>query len=326
VGTLAVIDIQERDGHYRQRHEVQRWPVSIGRGLDNDIVLDDPHVAARHLELSEAGAEVRFRVGETRNGVRIGAQVHAAGGSGVWPGHAELHLGHTILKLRSAQDALPDEIPLFISGFGLDMAASILLGLLAYVLLGWDSWLRLSGDVTLWRVLVPLYIGFTFVLAFWVAGWSLLSKLFTKQLQFARHLRLVLLWLVLIMVADESAKLAAFAFNWPALERHATLIQLGAIGAWVFAHLRVVAVRRVPQMAVTVTLLTLAGMSAYLLALYGKSRQLSDEHYMSALYPPGLRWSAGVRPDTFVTQAGALQEALDNQAKDPAEEDREYSE
>ena len=79
MGALAVIDIQERDGHYRQRHEVQRWPVSIGRGLDNDIVLDDPHVAARHLDLREEDGQVRFTVGETRNGVRIDGEAHAAG-------------------------------------------------------------------------------------------------------------------------------------------------------------------------------------------------------------------------------------------------------
>jgi hypothetical protein len=326
VGALAVIDIQERDGHYRQRHEVQRWPVSIGRGLDNDIVLDDPHVAARHLDLSEENGQVRFRVGETRNGVRIDGQAHAAGGSGVWPGHAELHLGHTILKLRTVQDPLPDETPLFISGFGLSVAAILVLGALNYALLGWDSWLGLSGEVALWRALAPLYIGFTFLLAFWVAGWSLVSKLFTKQLQYVRHLRLALLWLILMMVAEESVKLLAFAFNWPALDRHATLIQLGAVGVLVAAHLRIVAPRRAPQMAAAVVALTLAGLSAYMLALYGKTRQLSDKHYMSALYPPGLHWSTGVRADTFVTQAGRLKERLDKQAKDPGEEDREYPE
>jgi hypothetical protein len=326
MGALAVIDIQERDGHYRQRHEVQRWPVSIGRGLDNDIVLDDPHVAARHLDLSEVSGQVRFTVGETRNGVRIDGQMHAAGGSGIWPGDAELHLGHTILKLRTAQDPLPAETPLFISGFGLSVAAMLLLGLLNYALLGWDHWLGLSGELAWWRVLAPLYIAFTFFLALWVAGWSLISKLFTKQLQYARHLRLALLWLMLMMVAEELAKLCAFAFNWPMLDRHFPMIQLAGVGVLVAAHLRIVAPRRTPQMAAAVFALTLAGLSAYMLSLYGKTRQLSEKHYMSSLYPPGLRWGKGVRAETFVTEAGALKVPLDEQAKDPAEEDREYPE
>ena len=34
MGALAIIDIQERDGHIRQRHEVQHWPGSIGRALE----------------------------------------------------------------------------------------------------------------------------------------------------------------------------------------------------------------------------------------------------------------------------------------------------
>ena len=326
MGALAVIDIQERDGHYRQRHEVQRWPVSIGRGLDNDIVLDDPHVAARHLDLREEDGQVRFTVGKTRNGVRIDGEAHAAGASGVWPGHAELHLGHTILKLRTAQEVVPDETPLFISGFGLSIAAMLLLGLLNYALLGWDSWLGLSGEVELWRVLAPLYIGFTFLLAFWVAGWSLVSKLFTKQLQYLRHLRLALLWLILMMVGEELAKLCAFVFNLPSLDRHISMIQLAGIGVLVAAHLRIVAPRRMPQLAAAVFALTFAGMSAYALSMYGKSRQLSDKHYMSSLYPPALLWSKGVSVDAFVTQTASLKERLDSQARDPAEEDREYPE
>lgn len=326
MGALAVIGVEERDGHYRQRHEVQRWPVSIGRGLDNDIVLDDPHVAVRHLELNEDNDQVRFTVGETCNGVRIDGQAHVAGDSGIWPSHAELHLGHTILRLRTAADPLPDEVKFFIAGFGLGTASIVSLGLLVYALLGWDSWLRLSGDVALWRVLAPLFIGFTFLLAFWVAGWSLVSKLFTKQLQFIRHLRLALLWMVLMMLADESLKLLAFTFNWPWLERYATLIALGGVGALITAHLRIVAPRRVPQLAAGVVLLTLAGMSAYILALYSKTRQLSDQHYMSSLYPPGPRLGKGVSVENFTLQVGGLKEALDAQVRDPSEEDREYPE
>jgi hypothetical protein len=326
VGALAVIDVEERDGHYRRRHELQRWPVSIGRGLDNDIVLDDPHVAARHLDLNDDNGQIRFAVGETCNGIRIGGEAHAAGDSGIWPSHAELHLGHTILRLRTAADPLPDEVRLFITGFGLGPASIVSLGLLVYALLGWDSWLGMNGEVALWRALAPLFIGFTFLLSFWVAGWSLVSKLFNKQLQFARHLRLALWWIVLMMAADELLELVSFAFNWPWLDRHAMLIALGGVGALVAAHLRIVALRRAPHLAAGVALLTLAGMSAYMLALYSKTRQVSDHHYMSSLYAPGLRLGKGVSAESFALQAGDLKKTLDAQASDPAEEDREYPE
>ncbi len=326
MGALAVIDVEERDGHYRQRHEVQRWPVCIGRALDNDIVLDDPHVAAHHLDLIQDKGRIRFTVGETCNGVRINGQTHVAGGSGIWPGHSELHLGHTLLRLRTAAEPLPDEVRLFRAGLGLGMASILSLGFVAYAFMGWESWLGMGGEAVLWRVLAPLFIGFTFLLAFWAGGWSLVSKLFTKRLQFARHLRLALLWVLVMMIADELAKLIAFAINWSALERYGTLLALVGVGVLVAAHLRIVAPRRAPQLAAGVALLTLAGMSAYMLATYGKTRHVSDQHYMSSLYPPGLRLSKGVSAETFAAQVGGLKAALDAQALDPSEEDREYPE
>src|SRR4030095_2492866 len=48
---VALIEIVERDGRVRQQLDVRGWPLSIGRALDRDLVLDDPHVAAEHATL-----------------------------------------------------------------------------------------------------------------------------------------------------------------------------------------------------------------------------------------------------------------------------------
>ena len=326
MGALAIIDIQERDGHIRQRHEVQRWPVSIGRALDNDIVLDDPHVAARHIDLNEENGQLRFTVGDTRNGVRIDGHEFAAGGSGFWTGQHELHLGRSILKLRTVRDPLPDEVPFLSTKLGVGMTASLLLGFVYFTLLGFDRWLDFAGEAAFWRVLAPLFIGFTFILAIWVAVWSLLSKLFTKQMQTGRHLRVILLGLVLLSIADELVKALAFTFNWPWIDTHVSLVLFIGIGAIVFAHLRVISAQWLPQMIATVSVLTLAGIAVYLLAQSGRIGHASDKHYMTSLYPPALRLSNGVSTDDFVARAGSLKARLDAQASDPAEEDREYPE
>ena len=48
---LALVEAIDRDGLVRQAWRVERWPVSIGRALDNTVVLSDPHVAAHHATL-----------------------------------------------------------------------------------------------------------------------------------------------------------------------------------------------------------------------------------------------------------------------------------
>ena len=54
--SVAVLELLDRDGHVRQSVAVPHWPLRIGRALDNDVVLSDPHVAAHHLVLEPSGA------------------------------------------------------------------------------------------------------------------------------------------------------------------------------------------------------------------------------------------------------------------------------
>jgi len=48
---LALLEVVDRDGLVRQAWRIEHWPVSIGRALDNTVVLSDPHVAAHHATL-----------------------------------------------------------------------------------------------------------------------------------------------------------------------------------------------------------------------------------------------------------------------------------
>ena len=63
---LAVVEILDRDGHTRQLVPVWHWPVTIGRAIECDVVLDDPHVAARHATLDDKDGQLQLQVGETR--------------------------------------------------------------------------------------------------------------------------------------------------------------------------------------------------------------------------------------------------------------------
>ena len=105
---LALIEILERDGRVRQQASVSAWPLAIGRALDNDLVLDDPHVAAHHAVLeTDADGRLWLAVGETSNGVRLGRRTLRTGERLELPaGAAPLQLGHTRLRLRRAGEAL----------------------------------------------------------------------------------------------------------------------------------------------------------------------------------------------------------------------------
>ena len=51
---LALVEAVDRDGLVRQAWRIEQWPVTIGRALDNTVVLSDPHVAAHHATIDVA--------------------------------------------------------------------------------------------------------------------------------------------------------------------------------------------------------------------------------------------------------------------------------
>ena len=93
-------------------HRLDKLPVSIGRALSNDIILDDPYVDGRHASIGadDAGAltidDLGSLNGLRRNGTRETERV------AVHPG-TELRVGRTTLRFRDVDEvvvpALADE-------------------------------------------------------------------------------------------------------------------------------------------------------------------------------------------------------------------------
>jgi hypothetical protein len=73
-GAPLVIEVLARDGEVLTRHRIERLPATIGRALDNDVIVDDPFVAPLHLVLEARGegpAQVVARDAGSRNGVYL---------------------------------------------------------------------------------------------------------------------------------------------------------------------------------------------------------------------------------------------------------------
>ncbi|MFL5620670.1 MAG: FHA domain-containing protein [Gemmatimonadaceae bacterium] len=109
-----ILEIRDPRGHtIRQR--LDGHPVVLGRGLSNDVILDDAYVDARHarLERDEAGAWSIVDLGTVNglyaNGERAVAATSVGAGS-------EIRLGRTLLRFRDSDELVPpalvdDEAP-----------------------------------------------------------------------------------------------------------------------------------------------------------------------------------------------------------------------
>ncbi len=100
--------------------DVLAWPLTLGRALDNHIVIDDPFVAAHHALLDVAAdGSLLLTVLDTVNGVQIDGietdrqtesdHVLAGHTRGLPVSGALLKLGNTQLRLRLPQEAIAPE-------------------------------------------------------------------------------------------------------------------------------------------------------------------------------------------------------------------------
>lgn len=319
MGARAVIDIT--DGHQRRRFEVHSWPVRIGRALDNELILDDDHVAPWHATLDDVDGRIVVTPAATRNGARLGPARLTPARASDWPEGARLQLGKVTLRLRHAAEALAPEVALAHPRGG------VTTGLLAIALLAWlagEGWLDLAGLTPVWQALLPPLLLVTLVLAVWVGGWALINKLFSRHAELGRHAVVALGGSLGYLIADTARGALAFAFDWPLLDRYASLLAFAALALVVAGHLRVVSPARPLLRTLAVSLPTLAAIGVMMLMRLDTQGSPADQHTLTTLYPPFLRVAPAQPLDAFLARTGELKATLDAEAADPAEDGRDY--
>ena len=317
---LGLLEVLDRDGQVRTTCHIKAWPLRIGRALDNDVVLADPHVAAHLLRIAADADGVGFEIGDTVNGALLGGQRLAAGEQRrIAPGSApiELTAGRTRLRLRLAEQPLAPELPLSAAATAAPRAAiSLALAVILAAGLMFSTWLDSDPD-NLARALGTTLLSGIVGAAVWCGLWALLSKTFTRQGHFGWHLRVFLIASIAWLVLGVVPALAAFAFDWPWVTDFAFVATIAVAGAAFYYHLLAVEPARphgVRRAAVTAALV---GIALTLWFNLQRTDRLGEELYMSHLFPPALRLARPVPVDTFVNGMAPLQERIDRKAKEP---------
>ncbi|MCW5625267.1 MAG: FHA domain-containing protein, partial [Burkholderiales bacterium] len=105
------VEILGRLGDVAHRITLHHLPVRIGRAYDNDVIVDDPYVAPHHLrvERDADGALHAVDLG-SRNGLHLLDPVRRVANTPVGGGE-RLRIGHTPLRIRARDFAVPAELP-----------------------------------------------------------------------------------------------------------------------------------------------------------------------------------------------------------------------
>ena len=324
VGTLAALDVLDRDGQPRQTFLVHHWPLRIGRGLANDVVLSDPHLALQHLSIAPGEQGLALHVGSTRNGVQIGAKrlpadMHMALSADGEP--LEFSAGRTRLRLRLPGHALAAELPLAATAsFARRVVPVVIAAVVVLAGLLLRTWLDTDPD-GFGRAAGTVVLGAVLATAVWCGAWALLSKTFAHQARFGWHLRVFLFASIATLAVTVLPALLAFALSWPWLSDFAFIAAIGVAASALYFHLLAVEPARRRLMKGVALMCAAIGIALTLWFNVQRSDQFGDELYMNHLFPPGLRLARPVAAGGFVDGLASLKATLDKKAKDTSEGD-----
>lgn len=353
---LGVLQAKNASGAVVALLDVVRWPVTVGRALSAHLVLDDEHVAAEHLRIDRStDGQVVVSVLETVNGVQLeqepGRDHHARGTQFGWPDglgrRPVLHVGGLQLALRlvdeplAAEQLLPTSAgaedlgtsakaldargdaahPIRPSRFAAAPATWTTLAVMGVLLaVGAQAWLEITEPAQLGRQL-PGQLGLVGVsLVVWAGVWALATKLFMGRLQFWRHVRIACTGLLATEAVSALASVLAFMFSLEVLSRFELQLFMLCLAVVVYWHLVVTAPQRRRFLAWLAVGLAALGLAASLGTNWLQNQRLSNQLYMTHVYPPAWRMAKGVGIGPFMDETARLKQKLDVRLKDRAAE------
>lgn len=312
VETLAL------NGDVLHRHQVNRLPIRIGRGYDNDYLLDDDFAAARHaiVDLDENGQLVMQDAGSQNGIVHLGKRVKTV----LVTGDTVVRMGHSSIRIRSADYQVPPEI-IDRTRHGWEGVFPGLLGIVLIALFGLSvEWIRdfkVIQPVTYLQTLAwSLGAGFL-----WAGVWAFTNRLFGRHARLGRHLFIVGAGLTALTLYKLVATVLAFSYSWEWMTAFGTHAGIAVVCATLFHHMATVKPQQVRRFAASCTVLFMLGSGLVLLSNQQRNGRLADDLYMSVMLNPALRASADKPVESFMSDVGKMKAALDASRTRKAEDD-----
>jgi len=209
-----ILEIRDRRGATTW-HSLNR-PLTVGRGLSNDIILDDPYVDARHAHilLDDFGALTVQDLGSVNglltNGVRAPTAIV------VQPG-TELRIGRSTLRFRDSDEAVPPALvdashraPLATRWMFTDRGSLVLVAA-ATGLAALMTWLgtseRSAAASVIGAVLAALVL-----MSLWAGVWAIALRGAERRFQMRGHLAVTAAAVIVIALATTLTDWLQFFF------------------------------------------------------------------------------------------------------------------
>jgi len=228
---MAKIIIEEvnRLGHITGRHIFDEFPVSIGRGYQNDLIIDDPYVSSEHLSINETDNGWLVEDKQSENGIKFRLHSTQSHVNHLNSGD-EIILGRTRIRLLSPRHPVPKTHLLptrtSISKILSQPLVAVSTVLLAIVLLLTEAQLSIPVKTGFEKLLASIFPTFIFALM-WAGIWAFVGRVITHRASFLPHFVAAILVFVISMSASTISDYLTYNLS---VTLPATLIEFVIIG------------------------------------------------------------------------------------------------
>ena len=302
------IEILAANGDVERRQRIDALPIRIGRGYDNDFILDDAHTAPAHAIVEDDGTGgLLLRDLGSQNGVIHLGQRQAQVALG---GNSIVRLGHTRLRVRASDHPVAPELSDTTmhnwEGLRPAMTGLAMIGASA----AFSNWLgdAEAFDPISYLMVIASALGAGLV---WAAIWAVANRLFGLTARFGRHLFIIGCGLLAMEVWELGSNVAAYALSLEVLTRYGRHMFIVIVCAMIYYHLCTIKPQHPRRFGLVAVVLAILGSTLILLSNLQISGRLADEAYMSVIYPPALRLSPDHTTEAFFRDAAGLQRAVD---------------
>jgi hypothetical protein len=302
------VEVLSRHREVVARHRCSDAEIRVGRGYDNDVIVDDPYVAAHHVRiLRDTNGDLVAEDLGSANGLFADRSRERVARITIH-GDRPIRIGHSYLRIRDAEHMVAPERTAALPPSGWQALLALGAATIGVVLLA--LWLDDFEEFKLSNYVFPLAAMALIVLA-WAALWAVLSRLFAGQLYFERNLKIAVFGILAGLVGNELSEIGAFALSWRGLAAY-KFVGLWCLVALVcFFHVRMINPSRLELKGGI--LAGFAGLVVALQLLVQSEFHLGSgqQDYIHRLMPPVVRLSPRHDEAKFFADLEQLKTKLD---------------
>ena len=310
------VEILSRQREVANRFRIDGPEAHIGRGYDNDVVVDDPYVAAQHLRVfrDESGQLVAEDMGSVNGTFLDGDNSRLA--RIMVDGTNPIRIGRTYLRVRESSHAVEPERVARPERRRLPIVLTMALGMAILGILVLDIWLGQTVEARASSYVTPVLIIIALLLA-WATIWALMSRIFSGRSRFVGNLMIALAGAVAFALYADFARVAAFAWTLSMVITYQYVAVWLVLGVMCFLHLREVGRSRLWLKGALVAALFATAIGVQTLL---RSEAFSDSGRQVAtwqLMPPSLRAVSFHDQGAFFGEIADLKAGLDEDRSQP---------